>query len=135
MPGRRIRLRPCAGSPPSAGTAPSTSLTWRRRWRLCGRAERNALFSQIERLIEHLLKLEYASATEPRRQWIISVDDARRGLERHLTPSLRKSLEAALPDLYVLDLNPIVKGKFLRTVWHGAGFVWFGTTERGAMSL
>ena len=51
-----------------------------------GKAERNALFSQIERLIEHLLKLEYASATEPRRQWIISVDDARRGLERHLTP-------------------------------------------------
>ena len=65
-----------------------------------GRAERNALFSQIERLIEHLLMLEYASATEPRRQWIIAVADARRGLDRHLTPSLRKSLEAALPDLY-----------------------------------
>ncbi len=65
-----------------------------------GKAERNALFSRIERLIEHLLKLDHATASRPRRQWIVSVDAARRGLDRHLTPTLLKDLEAALPDLY-----------------------------------
>jgi hypothetical protein len=70
-----------------------------------GKAERNALFSRIERLIEHFLKLGYASASRPRRQWIVSVDAARRGLERHLTPTLLKDLETALPDLYRRERN------------------------------
>jgi hypothetical protein len=65
-----------------------------------GKAARNAVFSQIERLIEHLLKLQFSGRTKPRRQWLISIDDARRELERHLTPTLRRELEAALPDLY-----------------------------------
>jgi hypothetical protein len=65
-----------------------------------GRAERNSVLSQTERLIEHLLKLEHARQREPRNGWIASCDDARHELERHLTASLRRELEAALPELY-----------------------------------
>ena len=64
------------------------------------RAERNAVLSQAERLIAHFLKLEYSASAEPRRQWIVSVDDARRELAKHLTPSLRRELDAVLPAVY-----------------------------------
>lgn len=65
-----------------------------------GKAERNAVFSQAERLIEHLLKLTHSRQTRPRRGWIVTVDDARRELHKHLTPSLEAALAEALPDLY-----------------------------------
>lgn len=64
------------------------------------RAERNAVLSRAERLIEHFLKLEYSASAEPRRQLIVSVDDARRELAKHLTPSLRRELDAVLPPFY-----------------------------------
>src|SRR5918998_2885640 len=50
-----------------------------------GRTARNAVVSRFERLIRHLLKLAFARAADPRRQWILSVDDARRELEKTLT--------------------------------------------------
>ena len=65
-----------------------------------GKSERNAVLSQSERLIEHLLKLQLSRSVEPRRGWIVTVDDARRELEKHLTEALRQELEAALPELY-----------------------------------
>jgi hypothetical protein len=65
-----------------------------------GNTQRNAVLSQVERIIEHLLKLEHSREVEPRRGWIVSIDDARRELEKHLTPKLRRELEAALPELY-----------------------------------
>jgi len=65
-----------------------------------GRAERNACLRQIERLIEHLLKLQYSSRRRPCRRWIASIDDARRALEKHLTPTLEAELRTLLPDLY-----------------------------------
>lgn len=64
------------------------------------KAERNAVISQTKRLIEHLLKLTHSRQDRPRRQWIISVDDARSALEQHLTPTLRRDLEASLAELY-----------------------------------
>ncbi len=65
-----------------------------------GKSERNAVLGQSERLIEHLLKLQFSRSVEPRRGWIVTVDDARRELEKHLTEALRQELEAALPELY-----------------------------------
>lgn len=59
-----------------------------------------ALQSQTERLIEHLLKLQYSRHEEPRRQWMISVNNARSEIERRLTASLRRRLEVSLPKLY-----------------------------------
>jgi hypothetical protein len=65
------------------------------------RSDRRAVESQVERLIEHLWKLERAPWQEPRRQWLLSIDDARREIEARLTAVLRRELEAALPDLYL----------------------------------
>lgn len=65
-----------------------------------GKAERNACRSQTRRIIEHLLKLEHSPATRPRRNWRMSVIDARIELPDHLTPTLRRELEERLPILY-----------------------------------
>lgn len=64
-----------------------------------GRAAKNACLSQIERLIQHLLKLEYSPAEAPRRQWQLTIHDARRELHRQLTPTIRRLVEAELPEL------------------------------------
>ncbi|MFO1075593.1 MAG: DUF29 domain-containing protein [Geminicoccaceae bacterium] len=58
-----------------------------------------AIQSQATRLIEHLLKLEYSTHDQPRRQWMLSVSSARREIERRLTATLRKRL-LPLPKLY-----------------------------------
>ena len=64
-----------------------------------GQAERNACRSRARRIIEHLLKLEHPPATRPRRNWRMSVIDARIELPDHLTPTLRRELEERLPIL------------------------------------
>lgn len=64
-----------------------------------GRAARNACLSQVERVIQHLLKLEHSPAVAPRRQWQLSVHEARRELHRQLTPSIRRIVQAELDDL------------------------------------
>lgn len=64
------------------------------------RSELRALQSQTERAIEHLLKLEYAGERDARRGWIVSIDDSRREMEKRLSPTLRRELAAALPELY-----------------------------------
>jgi hypothetical protein len=43
-----------------------------------GSEQQNAVMSQLERIIEHLLKLEHSRDAEPRRQWMIAVNSARR---------------------------------------------------------
>jgi hypothetical protein len=46
-----------------------------------GISQRSALGSQIRRIIQHLLKLEYSLASEPRRGWEDSIADARIEIE------------------------------------------------------
>jgi hypothetical protein len=46
-----------------------------------GISQRPALGSQIRRIIQHLLKLEYSLASEPRRGWEDSIADARIEIE------------------------------------------------------
>jgi hypothetical protein len=65
-----------------------------------GRSERDAVRSQARRVIEHLLKLEYSPATEPRDGWKDTVADARSVIDDKLSPSLRLDLETMLPRLY-----------------------------------
>ena len=65
-----------------------------------GKAERNAVLSLLQTVLEHLLKLEYSPASEPPRQWQLPVNAARDRRERHLTPTLSKLARAELPDLY-----------------------------------
>jgi hypothetical protein len=59
-----------------------------------------AVESQLERLTEHLLKLQYSRHELPRRQWMISVNSARSEIGRRLTRRLREKVQTALPRLY-----------------------------------
>ena len=65
-----------------------------------GRSELRALESQVERLILHLLKLEFSPALAPRAGWVESVDDARSEIRRHLRfdPGLKPRLPGAIAD-------------------------------------
>jgi len=65
-----------------------------------GRSERDAVRSQVHRIIEHFLKLQFSPATEPRLGWMRSIADARRHLDDKLSPTLRRDAEARLPALY-----------------------------------
>jgi hypothetical protein len=52
--------------------------------------------SRLERIIEHLLK----PSTDPRRQWMIAVIDARGEIERRMSATIQREVEPALPDHY-----------------------------------
>jgi hypothetical protein len=65
-----------------------------------GMHARNAVRSQLERVIEHLLKLEHSAATEPRARWMNSVDDARARIEDAITPSIHGDVGSVLPTLF-----------------------------------
>jgi hypothetical protein len=65
-----------------------------------GKSERDAVRSQVRRILLHFLKLAHSPASEPRADWLDSVDDARAQLEDKLTPTLRHDVEETLPRLY-----------------------------------
>jgi len=65
-----------------------------------GKSQRHAVESLIERIIEHLLKLEYLPAFEPRRGWLISVLNARNHAGRLLTVAIRREIEPRLEHAY-----------------------------------
>lgn len=65
-----------------------------------GSEQRWAVESQLERIIEHLLKLEHSPGREPRRQWMISVVDARGDIARRITAAIRREVAPALADRY-----------------------------------
>src|SRR5215470_14052874 len=58
-----------------------------------GKSERDAVRSQIRRIIEHFLKLAHSPAEEPRTGWMETIDDARETLADKLTPTLRRDAE------------------------------------------
>jgi DNA-binding PucR family transcriptional regulator len=65
-----------------------------------GSEQQNAVMSQLERVMEHLLKLEHSRSSEPRRQWMISVIDARGEIARRMSATIRREIEPTLPELY-----------------------------------
>lgn len=65
-----------------------------------GKSERNAVRSQIVRIVEHLLKLQNSPAIDPRSDWQASIIEARQALADSITATLRRDAEAALPLLY-----------------------------------
>jgi hypothetical protein len=65
-----------------------------------GKSERDAVRSQIRRIIEHLLKLAYSPAEQPRFDWMATIVDARQELSDKLTPTLRREVEGTLEKLY-----------------------------------
>lgn len=65
-----------------------------------GKSERDAVRSQIRRIVEHLLKLQYSSAADPRFDWMASIVEARQALDDKLTMTLLRDAEAMLSRLY-----------------------------------
>ena len=65
-----------------------------------GRNERDALRSEVRRVLEHFLKLAHSPAVEPRSDWMVSIANARAELDGRLTATLRQDIEATLPRLY-----------------------------------
>jgi hypothetical protein len=65
-----------------------------------GKSERDAVRSQIRRIIEQLLKLAYSPAEQPRFDWMETIVDARQELSDKLTPTLRREVEGTLDKLY-----------------------------------
>jgi len=65
-----------------------------------GTSQRDAVRSQLRRIIEHCLKLEHSAATEPRGGWYDSILDARAELDDKLSPSLRRDLDQHLRRLW-----------------------------------
>jgi len=64
-----------------------------------GRSERDAVRSQVRRIIEHLLKLAYSPAQQPRFDWMASIAEARATLGDKISPTLRRDAEAMLAKL------------------------------------
>jgi Domain of unknown function DUF29 len=56
--------------------------------------------SRMRTIIEHLLKLEYSPARDPRSLWQDTIAVQRSDLEDDLTPNLRTRIEAELPKQY-----------------------------------
>ena len=65
-----------------------------------GSDRRDVAISQLRRLIVHLLKLEHSPARDPRRQWVVTVDDARAEALPRVTRTIAQEIEAALPAIY-----------------------------------
>ncbi len=65
-----------------------------------GRSERDAVRSQIRRIIEHFLKLSYSPAEQPRFDWMASISEARAALGDKLSQTLRQDAETMLAKLY-----------------------------------
>jgi len=65
-----------------------------------GSEQQWAVESQLERVIEHLLKLEHSPSPKARRQWMVSVNSARREIRRRMTPAIRREVEPQLAVLY-----------------------------------
>ena len=65
-----------------------------------GKSERDAVRSQVRRILEHLLKLAYSPAGDPRYAWMRSILEARSTLGDKLSATLRQDLEVMLPRLY-----------------------------------
>lgn len=66
-----------------------------------GANQRRDVFSRSQRILQHLLKLQFSTAVEPRAGWQQTIEDQRDELELVLTPTLRKELEQTLPERYV----------------------------------
>jgi hypothetical protein len=65
-----------------------------------GKTQLATVRSQIERVLEHLLKLEHCPASEPRPGWLLSALNARGHIQDHLTAALRNEVEPTLPTMY-----------------------------------
>lgn len=67
-----------------------------------GDAKKSAVLNNARVIMEHLLKLQFSPAQDPRRGWIESVLEHRNRLELELTPRLRQILQDEIPRVYAI---------------------------------
>jgi hypothetical protein len=67
-----------------------------------GKSGRNAVRSQIQRVLVHFLKLAHSAARDPRFDWMDSIIEARSAPADELSPSLRRDIDAELPRIYAI---------------------------------
>src|SRR5437868_15435922 len=60
-----------------------------------GKSERDAVESQIIRILEHFLKLAHSPADRPRYGWMRSIAEARTSIRKKMSPTLRREAEAS----------------------------------------
>jgi hypothetical protein len=65
-----------------------------------GNSYRDAVRSQVRRILVHFLKLAHSPARDPRFDWMSSIIDARAQIDDKLSASLRRDVEARLTNLY-----------------------------------
>jgi hypothetical protein len=65
-----------------------------------GRSQRDAVRSQVRRIIERLLRLAYSPASQSRYDWMASIVDARAVLGDKISPRLRRDVEEGVAKLY-----------------------------------
>ncbi|HRJ59810.1 MAG TPA: DUF29 domain-containing protein [Azospirillaceae bacterium] len=75
-----------------------------------GRNELDTVYSHLETIIEHLLKLAYSPASDPRADRRVTVMKARGQLARKLTGSLRPKLREELADAWMGGRKDAVAG-------------------------
>lgn len=75
-----------------------------------GKSERDAVRSQIGRIIEHLLKLANPPADPPQFDWLETIDDARQTLSDKISPTLRRDAEAVLDKLFAKARRRAARG-------------------------
>ena len=71
-----------------------------------GDAKQSGVLSSPTVVIEHLLKLQFSSASDPRAGWIDPVLERRNRLEFDLTPRLRQILQRELARVYEIAAGP-----------------------------
>lgn len=70
-----------------------------------GKSEQRTCRSYVERIIEHLLKLQYIDSPQDRPHWKGELLAFRDSLEDDLTPTIRNRLQGEMPRLYARQVE------------------------------
>jgi hypothetical protein len=78
-----------------------------------GKSEQDAAFGLAQRIIEHLLLIEYSPAADQRLHWADEIDGFRDQMKRKLSPTIRRHLKRDLRAVYA-DGRRVVERKMRR---------------------
>ncbi len=70
-----------------------------------GGSQLHAVESFVQQIMAHLLKLDFSGFDLPRRHWRSEIVAFRTSMERKMSPSIRRTVRQALPELYEGALN------------------------------
>jgi hypothetical protein len=65
-----------------------------------GKSDLQSVESYVQQIIAHLLKLDYSGHAPPRAHWRAEILNFRQSIARKITPSIRRTVERELAELY-----------------------------------